>query len=140
MSTDRFDVIRDRLASATPGPWHWLGGCGELDELVSPDESVVAPIAFDDGTGSIQSSISDADLIANAPADLACLLAEVDRLRARLAATDPDHQDTRYDEIAVLAANTMMDNAHGCCDHIDTCACSTARLCRHLGITQADLD
>ena len=82
--SERIDEIRERLDKATPGPWkatyeaaddwvsitgqgfydggHWMT-CPE----VATCEGIVGP---------------DADLIANAPADLAWLLGEVERLSA----------------------------------------------------------
>ena len=74
--------IKDRLAVATPGPW-WASkeksfgtylavavvGCNEV--LAEYD-------------GYRHSDDDDADLIAHAPADLAALVAEVERLRGAI--------------------------------------------------------
>jgi hypothetical protein len=77
----REDEIRARLEAATPGPWEASPapdypdpGIGFAWDVMRGREVVAgAPMV---GT--------DADLIANAPADLAYLLGEVERMRAAL--------------------------------------------------------
>jgi RNase P subunit RPR2 len=59
----RLTEIRHRLASATPGPWH--RGTPLMPRAVLAGESIVAVSTLDN---------FDADLIANAPEDLAFLL------------------------------------------------------------------
>lgn len=64
--SDRLQEIRARLDAATPGPW----------EKTSPNVVVAA--------GDVVAGVpltNNADLIAHAPADLAWLLDEVERLR-----------------------------------------------------------
>ena len=81
--SDRIDiaVIRARVAAATPGPWvrgiardgdGWavLANDGDDKVCVQPSSRVIDPY-----------SPADADLIAHAPADIAALCAEVERLR-----------------------------------------------------------
>jgi hypothetical protein len=90
--TDRTEEIRARVAKVTPGPWHLFTnrhptsdgqrwGC--VEKKRHPAGGAGTPLL--DGcywTGERQRA--DADLIAHAPADLAWLLAENDRLRAAL--------------------------------------------------------
>lgn len=78
MSTDRVTEIRGRLDAATEGPWAELDGRGQDQPgriLVSAENSerLVAECLW---------SRADAGLIANAPADLAALLAAVDAVLA----------------------------------------------------------
>ena len=70
--SDRIDAIRDRLAKATPGPWETVPTTGNA--VASPDGDGY----WTDVADRIESE-PDADLIANAPADLAYLLAELDK-------------------------------------------------------------
>jgi len=77
-------VIRARVAAATPGPWvrgiardddGWavLANDGDDEVCTQPPSRVIDPY-----------SPADADLIAHAPADIAALCDEVERLRAEL--------------------------------------------------------
>lgn len=75
--------IKDRLAAATPGPWR----CVRDD----PNEYVISIATVNDeilitmpNDVVCSTPEDDADLIANAPADLAALVAEVERLRAQI--------------------------------------------------------
>lgn len=89
--------IKDRLAAATPGPW-----------TVDPNAPGMATVAVESSKPSLLASLAgvaqvntvlilssgpvcgspaqDAELIANAPADLAALVAEVERLRTLIIA------------------------------------------------------
>lgn len=78
--------IKDRLAAATPDHWRWdltitgLDANGDEEWLIiSQDEH--APDAALVGTARTK---EDADLITHAPADLAALVAEVERLRGAI--------------------------------------------------------
>jgi hypothetical protein len=91
MAMDRLEEIRARLAAATPGPWtaiqktwrsrtsgHTWSAYGiEQSQEVYGDDAWAISYATDTG----QIAQKDADLIAHAPADLAYLLAEVERLQ-----------------------------------------------------------
>lgn len=87
---DRIDAIRARLNAATPGPWAiWhdldhqgfttVGDADSYEEILAHGEceesNPTAHVYVEE----------DADLIANAPADIAFLLAELDAARGRLA-------------------------------------------------------
>ena len=79
------DPIRARLAAATPGPWEYRPFT-EIDPDGAFDLAHVVADDPDDPAGdqvSVCASIMrpDADLIANAPTDMAALVAEVERLR-----------------------------------------------------------
>lgn len=83
----RIAAIKRRLREATPGPWGIQGQHMDY-EIVGPGPSVggwctgsvVLHISLRDKTVSRE----NAELISNAPADIADLLAEVEDLRARL--------------------------------------------------------
>ncbi len=85
MTPEREAEIRARLAGATPGPWKYeWESAGESDNFT-------ASIYEDDYKGLLVgrcnqngSHHGDEEFIANAPADVAELLDEVDRLRAAL--------------------------------------------------------
>lgn len=70
MTDKELAEIRGRLAAATPGPWKW-----EYGQLVSKNDEVM------DEPGINKPSDPDAIFIANAPADIAALLAEIESLR-----------------------------------------------------------
>lgn len=74
---DRLAQIKSRLAAATPGPWSWL-----RDEYRADGPRPVCRISCIEGDIALTyGNTHDADLIANAPGDLAWLIAEVERLR-----------------------------------------------------------
>ena len=79
MTQERLAEIRERVEKRTPGTWQW----SDCDELIAQDGDDFASVIY----GSI-SWPEDRDLIANAPQDLADLLAEVKRLRALLTVDD----------------------------------------------------
>ncbi|MDO4920077.1 hypothetical protein [Kocuria sp.] len=87
---ERLAGIRGRVEDATPGPWEWWGEA-DLRAVSVPDPESsewpdsCMPVTNEDGQ--IESS-NDAELIAHAPQDLADLLDEVERLRARLTVDD----------------------------------------------------
>lgn len=73
----RIAQIRARLGAATPGPWQtWPDGADESVESASVGRFVCHM------NSNMRQFREDASLIANAPADLAWLLAEVERLEA----------------------------------------------------------
>ena len=76
------DPIRARLAAATPGPWHAYGNtlAAEVGRCTcSPHYGAHERSCGLEDIGQVVER--DADLIANAPADMAALIAEVERLR-----------------------------------------------------------
>lgn len=69
------DAIEARLAAAIPGPWTYIKkvGCVYVEEFAKDGEGGVAEIlSYHD---------ADGEFIAHAPADIAALLAEVERLQ-----------------------------------------------------------
>lgn len=73
--------IKARLDAASPGPWSW----GYVDDTANPEalHSSIDLVAYaPDRT--IKIGYPDATLIASAPADIAALIAEVERLRAEV--------------------------------------------------------
>lgn len=73
---DRLQEIRARLDAATPGPWQYHPD--PIGALCGPDgRNIITPYA---GYGD-SSDWPDINLIAHAPADIAWLLDEVERLR-----------------------------------------------------------
>lgn len=83
----RIDAIASRLAAATPGPWIYepseaLHGIPDSQTHYVTDQ---AAIADDDPPLCSLHSKADAELIANAPDDLAWLIQEHHRLQSRVA-------------------------------------------------------
>ena len=80
--TERPDIaaIRARLANATPGPWESREHKKQWHVTSVETEEHVALISH--WTNDVDEA--DADLIANAPTDLAALIEEVERLRGLL--------------------------------------------------------
>ena len=94
MATLDLDPIKERLAAATPGPWRvWH----------DPDPSKVRSTAVETAWcyGDIEGDTelitdylptgADAEMIANAPEDIAALVAEVERLREQVEAVKALH-------------------------------------------------
>ena len=71
------DPIRARLAAATPGPWE-VDECSEETTVIvaGSDLTIICSELWQGWEGT-----QDAALIANAPTDMAALVAEVERLR-----------------------------------------------------------
>ena len=83
------EAIKARVAKATPGPWEWRIWARRhiLQHHDGPKAShVVLETQGDAGAEYPCASEADRDLIQNAPADLAALIAEIDRLRAEVEA------------------------------------------------------
>ena len=93
MSID-LDAIKARLAKATPGPWLLQGAQSDYDisgEGERVDGWNVGPRVLEiDLRDPRHLTLSNAELIANAPSDLAALVAEVERLRERIADFEDD--------------------------------------------------
>lgn len=93
MDDKRLKEIRERLAKTTPGPWRQIKdgllACGlPSDTYTIKGEHVVAGDVYRE----------DAAFIANAPTDIADLLAEVERLKAEL-----EHERLRLAACGVAA-------------------------------------
>lgn len=79
MSTLHIEAIRKRLEAATPGPWI-NRPYGVIQRVPSaPEDGYI--VLWDDEARSKGLGTENFDLIANAPEDIAFLLAEVERLR-----------------------------------------------------------
>jgi hypothetical protein len=82
----RLDEIQARLDAATPGPWKLFGTLAqwesEEDLSFGPDD---AP-----EVGTVSEGLGDADFIANAPADMPYLLAELRKAREALARVEAE--------------------------------------------------
>ncbi|MNI26719.1 hypothetical protein D3C73_804300 [compost metagenome] len=82
---ERIQEIKERHAAATPGPWRTF----VKDNFVNEDNyrTIIAGVGFYSppkyvGFGcDLYISEADAELIANAPSDIAYLLSEVERLQ-----------------------------------------------------------
>lgn len=93
--------IRARLAAATPGPWGIQGAHMDY-QIIARGPSVngwsTGPVIVDVDVRGGRPTEKDADFIAHAPADIAALLAELDRrtpppgprVGERVTADDPD--------------------------------------------------
>ena len=87
MTPERLAAIKARLDSATPGPWGVIETTGEWFHIDChlPDSLPVAKVhSVHSGYGNKGEPSANAALIANAPADLAALLAYVDELEGLL--------------------------------------------------------
>jgi hypothetical protein len=89
------DAIRRRSQQATPPPWMLQDSCSwrRIGTSQGRDGDVLCPTKHPrDGWPDLIVSPENMALIVNAPADIAALLAEVERLRAlcRRAGVDPD--------------------------------------------------
>lgn len=86
----RLAALRSNLAAATPGPWEFDSYCRVLAPMAHLDDAehygnIVAWVPAWHGDTACKPHDDNAELIANAPADLAWLLAEVERLEAERA-------------------------------------------------------
>ena len=86
LTESRLKEIEDRLAKTTPKPWahEWSGNEGDLDAghgVVSMDHGEICRIR---GHLPVAEQAANGVFIAEAPNDVAELLTEVRRLRARL--------------------------------------------------------
>jgi hypothetical protein len=86
----RLEEIRARLAAATEAPWDYYRDGGSYVYASGHGRGKIAnlndPWCWNDNAQ------NDAALIASAPADLAALVAEVERLRVALAVAEEDEQ------------------------------------------------
>jgi len=79
-------AIGDRAAAATPGPWYWGPEHPEFSDVFGESDFVVSretPLMQFEPS---RNGAADAEFVAYARQDVPALLAEVDRLRAELAA------------------------------------------------------
>ncbi len=128
-NADRERDIRERVAAATPGDWEWQealyeGRYNALYAIDPQDDSEIDGVVIEETlAGMIIEKDADRDLIANAPADLAYLLARVAELTRDLDAARTAlvkvlsasvvkrfPEDTAYDaldRIAVIAKTTL---------------------------------
>ena len=121
------DPIRARLAAATPGPW----------ERMPAEVSDTRPADCYDVWGGddwLCASVhhTNADLIAHAPADLAALVAEVERLRETVQRVREMHQPRPYadDDLRAVAPSLpefVCDHCRGKSDSAVPYPCPTLR-------------
>lgn len=78
---DRLAEIRARLDAATPGQWSNDNEWSEIEAVVVPQSAYMEPYLMSVAT---VGNPPNADLIAHAPADIAWLLDEVERLRQEI--------------------------------------------------------
>lgn len=86
----RIAAIKARLEAATPGPWEFDSYCRVLAPMEHLDDdehygNIVAWVPAWHGDTACKPHDDNADLIANAPADIAYLLSELEAERAALA-------------------------------------------------------
>lgn len=120
MTDEELDAIKGRLAAITEWPWiafcrsgvrHRMGITNKrlFDDGDAPE--VLDVVELGEDTGGIKSE-ADAVFIANAPTDIARLLAENERLRSEV--TRLDKEATRIMDVAICLAE-MMDGKHELC-------------------------
>ena len=83
MTDADLQAIRDREAKATPGPWYPGENSQRQYNVYGPNHEDITPAFTDDTFASMQQD--DTVFIAHARADIPALLAEVERLRNKLA-------------------------------------------------------
>jgi hypothetical protein len=101
MST-RIDEIKARLAAATPAPWSWEAGDSVIE---GPRGGALVYVAEYANLNTVQAqgedfSSADATLIANAPADIAFLLAKIEELEKQ-----HEYRSVTMDMMAQAVAN-----------------------------------
>ena len=84
MTNEELQVIKERVAKATVGPWEWRNDCYDDFWLASNHFIVADSFGYDDGDSTIRVSEADAEFIAHARQDVPTLVAEVERLREAL--------------------------------------------------------
>lgn len=84
--SNKIDEIRARWAATTPGPWDARDTLGGAFRIIAADLTVCEVLDSDDGTAA-----ADAIAIGHAPADVAHLLGEVERLEALFQQTHGVH-------------------------------------------------
>lgn len=96
------EAVKRALAAATPAPWYchldgaYDGAVRTSPHLADPHDVLVATCERHLGHEAAQ-AVADAQLIASAPTLLAELVAEVEALRAELAARPPAPYNPRLD-------------------------------------------
>lgn len=84
MNPEGIAAVRSRLEAATPGPWHGVGDkvrATSADALIEDNILVAYYTGHDHRLGLETSGMAaDVELIANAPSDLAELVADAERL------------------------------------------------------------
>lgn len=122
MTTPDLDAIKARLAAATPGPWGLQGAQNDY-ELRGPGPRVdgwnTGPLVMEVSRWNKHPSPADVDLIEHAPADLAALVAEVERLRAHRELCTENllrGYETGKAEERTSAVAYLRDNTCGCHD------------------------
>lgn len=78
------DAIKARTTAATPGPWMWDGA---IWQAWADGESVLCAVA----RAGLRVGQEDAEFMAHARADIPALVAEVESLRAKIAAAEQDY-------------------------------------------------
>jgi hypothetical protein len=101
----RLDEIQARLSAATPGPWETTQAADE--ETTTWIEAANGDVLHHDerGYGHMRENFAwmkraDAAFIANAPGDLAYLLAELRKAREALARVEGLHQPRQFNPIS----------------------------------------
>ncbi len=85
---NRLEVIRARLAAATPGPWHHVAGILKHYVHSENDDLGFSLQELHPHDGREWPCVDTAELIANLPTDLGWAIEEIDRLRAALQQVD----------------------------------------------------
>lgn len=109
MTPSELAAIEARLRAATPGPWAEVttedSSCGRVYAIGRNDEALVACVSCNDFECHPMCD-ADAEFIANAPTDIAALLAEVAEFRAHVSRAIFERKKAE-DE-----ATALMERAH----------------------------
>jgi len=94
MTDEQLREIRERCEKATPGEWGWRYSKGQVTEVVCSDSKtpIISWMGFDDAFRPIKIHKANADFIAHARQDVPAMLAEIDRLKIRIAELETKHR------------------------------------------------
>ena len=114
MTTLDLEPIKERLAEATPGPW-FADDDGGVSTEPHACTMTSTPIVDTEGCG--MGNPKDATFIANAPSDIAALVAEVERLRGQIDAARALHKpldalNTNSNRIGQVCLGCGQDNGN----------------------------
>ena len=95
--SDRINEIRKRLAAATPGPWLWCYD-GSSTWSIGPHDPQVERVARTERyKNDWDAGSANAQLIANAPTDIAFLLSRLEAAEKALRASERVINSFRYE-------------------------------------------
>ena len=134
MTQEQLDAIQERVDAATPGPW--AVDSDDPAYIIYPEKGgwdglVIAHVAEQDGA--LFPVEHNGALIAHAPQDLTALLAEVERLRARLTVNDAMVERAARESYGPQEWDLVLSD-------VDVDAAAPVKLAVHRAMTRAVLE